>query len=175
MKEKLQVYALIAEIIGSIAVVVSLIVVAVELNQSTAQQEQNTVALQLSAYQDLMAVLQDYSAIRVQDREFNDIMIKAQSDPQSLTLEQRTSAVIYFSMIMRHASMAYFQYEKNALDQEQLDYMLYPLINLMTTTPMSRFVWRNFVGSAYDPDFATYVESKLVGIEWPEPGAFPSQ
>jgi hypothetical protein len=53
-KDKLQVWALAAEIIGGIAVVVSLGVVAFELNQSNAQAKLNTNALEISAYQSLI-------------------------------------------------------------------------------------------------------------------------
>jgi hypothetical protein len=55
MKEKLQEYALIAEIISALAVVAGLIFVGLEINQSTEQSALNTRALETAAYQDLIA------------------------------------------------------------------------------------------------------------------------
>jgi hypothetical protein len=54
MKEKLQEYALIAEIISALAVVAGLVFVGLEIRQSTAQAEMNTRAIETAAYQDLI-------------------------------------------------------------------------------------------------------------------------
>ena len=51
------------EIISAVAVVVSLVFVGFEIRNSTEQTEQNTRALQVSAYQDLINRIVDMNAI----------------------------------------------------------------------------------------------------------------
>ena len=52
-------WALVAEILGGAAVVLSLIFVGFQIRQSSLQTEQNTVALEVSAYQNLVALMND--------------------------------------------------------------------------------------------------------------------
>ena len=61
--EKLQKWALIAEVIGGLAVVITLGIVAFELNQSTKQQELNTSALEITAYQELINSIIDINTL----------------------------------------------------------------------------------------------------------------
>jgi len=51
MKEKLQEYALVAEIIGGVAIVISLVFVGVQVSQTAEETATNTTAIRASAYQ----------------------------------------------------------------------------------------------------------------------------
>ena len=86
-KDKLQVWALAAEIIGGIAVVVSLAVVAFELNQSNAQAELNTNALEISAYQSLINSIIDQNTLIASDPQLAAIRMKTSTNPEDLTRE----------------------------------------------------------------------------------------
>ena len=62
MKEKLQEYALIAEIVGAICIVVSLIFVGLQIRQSSEQVSMNTTATQETTNQ---AILEEFNSWRL--------------------------------------------------------------------------------------------------------------
>ena len=152
-KDKLQVWALAAEIIGGIAVVVSLAVVAFELNQSNAQAELNTNALEISAYQSLINSIIDQNTLIASDPQLAAIRLKTSTNPEDLTREEITRITSYYMSLIRHGDMAYFQYERGAIDQDRLDSVL-AILSLVLDNPVGRIRWENA-----KPDFSnSYVE-----------------
>ncbi len=66
---KLQKWALLAEILGGIAVVVSLIFVGYQVQQSNEQAALNTSALRLAAYQQLIEGISEFNIQTLQNAE----------------------------------------------------------------------------------------------------------
>ena len=64
---KLEKWALIAEIIGAVAIVVSLIFVGLEIRNGADQTRLNTQALQMSAYQELIGEVNTLSRFYIQN------------------------------------------------------------------------------------------------------------
>ena len=62
--DRLQRWALVAEIVAGVAVVASLIAVAYELRQSTDQSALNTSALEIATYQDLTKNISDLKNLK---------------------------------------------------------------------------------------------------------------
>ena len=155
-KDRLQVWALGAEIIGGIAVILSLGVVAYELNQSNLQAELNTNALEISAYQSLINSIIDQNSLIASDTELAAIRLKSASNPEELTPEERTRINSYYMSLIRHGDMAYFQYERGAIDQQRLDSVL-TILSLVLNNPVGRNRWENAKAN-FSEDYVEYLE-----------------
>ena len=108
------------ESVGIVAIVASLVFVGIETRNSTRQAVLNTQALEIAAYQDLMDNIADMNAIIVQDPGLAALMYKATRTTEALTdLEQYRYTRALF-MRFRHGDMAYFQYERGAIDEARL-------------------------------------------------------
>jgi len=119
LKEKLQEYALVAEIISAIAVVAGLIFVGLEIQQSTAQSALNTRALETAAYQDLVSQILDINNVWDSDPYLADLTdrgIRGElTDPVEVSMFRS-----YAITVSRHADMACFQYQQGILSEERL-------------------------------------------------------
>lgn len=119
MKEKLQEYALIAEIISAVAVVAGLVFVGLEIQQSTEQSALNTRALETAAYQDLIAQILAINTAYDTDPYLSNLTDRGGrgelTDPGELNM------YLGFAITLaRHADMACFQYQQGILSEERL-------------------------------------------------------
>lgn len=125
MKEKLQEYALIAEIISALAVVAGLVFVGLEIRQSTAQAEMNTRAIETAAYQDLIGQIIDINRDVMADPVLMDLIqrgLAGEIDPMG-ERDSRNDAGRYFRYVvsvMRHADLACFQYQQGVISDARL-------------------------------------------------------
>jgi len=58
-------WALIAEIVGAVAILLTLVILVIEVREGSRQTALNTQSLQLSAYQDLISQLNELNALRI--------------------------------------------------------------------------------------------------------------
>ena len=156
-RDNLQVWALAAEIVGGIAVVVSLAIVAFELNQSNVQAELNTNALEISAYQSLINSIIDQNTLIASDSELATIRLKSARAPEELTPEELTRISSYYMSLIRHGDMAYFQYERGAIDQARLNSVL-AILSLVLDNPIGRRRWE-FAKSDFSISYVEYLEN----------------
>lgn len=156
-KDKLQILALGAEIVGGVAVILSLGVVAYELNQSNVQAQLNTNALEISAYQSLINSIIDQNSLIASDPELAAIRLKSSSNPEELSPEERTRINSYFMSLIRHGDMAYFQYERGAIDQQRLDSVL-TILSLVLSNPVGRIRWENAKPN-FSKDYVQYLDA----------------
>lgn len=119
--EQLQKWSAIAEITAAVAVVISLIVVAYELHQSTAQARLNTSAVEIATYQDLTTSIAELNSQAIQDEQLASIFLAASSDNPELTELEQVRFALYLINVFRHGDMAYFQYEQGAIDEARLN------------------------------------------------------
>ena len=156
-KNKLQVWALAAEIIGGIAVVISLGVVAFELNQSNDQAELNTNALEISAYQNLINSIININTLIATDSELAAIRLKTSTNPEALTSVEITRINAYYMNLIRYGDMAYFKYERGAIGQERLDSAL-AILALVLKSPIGRIRWER-AKADFSSSYVEYLES----------------
>ncbi len=158
-ESRLQSWALAAEIIGGIAVVFSLILVAYELNQSNQQAALNTSALEIAAYQDLIESISSLNNTALQDPAVLRAVTLLQSDPGPMSDEDRQRANIYLMTLFRHGDMAYFQYERGAIDEERLKSVLRVVTDRLER-PHIRDTWDQ-VRDRFVPAYRDYIESLM--------------
>ena len=153
MKEKLQEYALIAEIIGSLAIVLSLIFVGMQIRQ-------NSEVSQINAYQALVSQITMMNTLRVQDAEFADLFWRFDhgQQPQDDTERARLEAFLY--MVFRHGDLAYRQYDKGLIDRDGLISVLAPT-RTFRNTELGKEVWERLAPSL-QADYVDFVQE--VGV-----------
>lgn len=119
MKERLQEYALIAEIISAIAVVAGLIFVGLEISQSTEQSALNTRALETAAYQDLISQILTINNQYDSDPYLVDLSVRGYrgelTDPTEINMYWS-----YAVTLARHSDMACFQFQQGILSEARL-------------------------------------------------------
>ena len=137
-----------AELIGIAAIVASLVFVGIETRNSTEQAILTNRALEIAAYQELMDNIAEMNVVQMQDAELAALMIKALTTPGQLNeVEQYRMNRAYY-IRLRHGDMAYFQYERGAIDEDRLNSAL-NILNF--SNPGMREHWKgsrqNFVES----------------------------
>lgn len=149
MNQRLSNLVGVAEIVGSFAIVVTLIVLTVEMKN-------NTAAIEISAYQDLTFSITELNAIAIQNEGAADILFRANTDPDSLSEVEEYRFRLQSINVFRHGDMAYFQYKRGAIDKAELDSLLRILIARLAV-PLIKEQWGQ-VG-AFGSDYMEYVEA----------------
>tara|TARA_B100001029_G_scaffold134797_1_gene113686 strand:+ start:1053 stop:1382 length:330 start_codon:yes stop_codon:yes gene_type:complete len=105
--ERLKKGALIAEIVGGIAVVISLVILIFEIRQNTQESQQNTQAIEISIYNDLIDNIMGINESVIEEGDFAEIVVKANNGEEL----SETETMRYGSQLMnllRHGDVAYF-------------------------------------------------------------------
>ena len=108
------------EAIGFAAVVASLIFVGLETRSSTRQAALTAQALELSAYQQLMDNIARMNEATVQNPGVAALMFKAYGTTEELTELERFRFSRAMFQRFRHGDMAFFQYQRGAIDEARL-------------------------------------------------------
>ncbi len=124
---KLERWALIAEIVGSFAVVVTLVFLLVEVRENT---EETRAANRHTVFTDLREQL----LVRAQSPSLAAV-IESASSGMELTPAQQSQYIGYLFAVIKSVEEAYFQYAEGRLDKEYLDTRIAGLGN------------RNFLGN----------------------------
>ncbi len=155
--ENLQKWALVAEIAGGIAVVLSLIFVGLEIRQSSEETLQNTRALEVSAYQDLISQISTMNMLVISDPSFAELYDRMMlgEDPQNATERRRIDA--FFILSARHGDMAYRQYRAGLIDQDSLNSALTPTLIFLRQMKIAQYRWE-LLKLDLDTEYVAYVE-----------------
>ena len=113
----------ITEIVGALAVVVTLIFLIVEIRQNTEQTRLNARAVEIAAYQDLVSQILDVNKLNFEFPEYiiqkNKQMAGEELSPDdAMRVEERYRAMYW--MLFRHGDMAFHQYENGIIDEKRL-------------------------------------------------------
>lgn len=139
--------------VGFIAIIASLIFVGIETRNSTQQAALTTQALEMTAYQDLIDNILDMNMAITQDPDVAALMFKAwRSEEQLSDLEEFRFTRAAFQRL-RHGDMAFFQFERGAIDEDRLRSVL-RVMNL--GHPRMREFWTRNQGN-FVPAYRNYV------------------
>ncbi len=163
MKVELKTYALVAEIASAIAVVASLVFVGFEVRQSAEETSLNTNAIQVSAYQDLIAGILNINELIATDEELAEIDLKADTDFESLSPIEERRYRAFWRLAIRLGDLAYYQYETGLLDEERLYSALGPVRGELRTE-FGAALWSGGVANGnytYSEAYIRYVENMM--------------
>ncbi len=151
----------IAELAGIAAIVASLVFVGIETRNSTQQAILTNRALEIAAYQELMDNIAEMNLMQMQDAALAALMLKDIQSPEELTeLERFQMSRVYF-LRLRHGDIAFFQYERGAIDESRLRSALHIL---RLGSPEMKAFWKrnknNFVEA-----YRVYIDNLIDEIE----------
>ena len=113
--------------IGGLAIIASLVFVGIETRNSALQAELNTRAIEITAYQDLIDNISAMNVLTIENESVAHLMYKSLHNAEELTELESFRLSRAFFMRLRHGDMAYFQYERGAIDEDRLRSVLRPL------------------------------------------------
>jgi hypothetical protein len=150
-------WALLAEVLGGIAVVISLIFVGLQVQQSNEQAALNTDALRLTAYAQLVDGISDFNIQTLQNAELRAVRNRLEAGAQIDELDPDEQQIIkaFLYLAYRNGDLAYMQYSQNIIDEERLlsgmgllaDYLAYPTVRKHWNRAKDGFVrdYRNYI------------------------------
>ena len=106
--------------IGFAAIIASLIFVGIETRNSTKQAALTTQAMEISAYQELMDNIAELNTLVVQDAEVAAFLYRAYRTTEELTDLEKFRLGRNIFLRFRHGDIAYFQFEREAIDEARL-------------------------------------------------------
>ena len=140
--------------LGHVAVIVGLIVVAIELHQSAAVANGELSAQFMSNWQEL-----DRSR---QEPSFAGIYAKSMEDPQDLTLEEQIRLDGYYLVVIQQMELAKMLVELKLFDSSY-ERILRENVRLVFTTPYSHAWWKAYSINS-DPTTIAIVNDELSRI-----------
>lgn len=145
MKEKLQEYALIAEIIGGIGIIASLIFVGLEIHD-------NSRIAEINAFQDLVTEMMVLNRMQVENPELRAVEVKVFRGDEQLSDEERNILSPYLRAAVRMGQLAFIQYQNEVIDERKLQSALAPV-----TYYMGQEETRSMVPFFNDEQFEKYL------------------
>ena len=154
----LEKWALVAELTGGFAVVVSLVFVGYQIQQSNEQAALNTTALQVTAYQQLIDGISDFNIQTIQNPELRSVRmsVEAGADFEDLTLEEREIFNAFLYLAYRNGDLAYLQFQKGIIDEERLRSGMGLLVNYLRI-PTVRQHWDE-AKNGFVADYRDYID-----------------
>lgn len=143
--------------IGFVAIIASLVFVGIETHNSTKQAALTTQALEISAYQELMDNIAELNKLVVQDAEVAAFLYKAYDTTNELSEFEQFRLGRNIFLRFRHGDIAYFQFERGAIDEDRLRSSL-RVLNL--GNPRVREFWERNQGNFVEP-YRNYVNQLI--------------
>jgi hypothetical protein len=159
MKEKLQQYALIAEIISAIAIVLSLIFVGLQVRQGAEETAANSEAIRSQVRQ---AMLETDLGLLNSANDVPEIITSMQNIPEDL----QGRAFLFFTAFIRTRENYWLQHNKGLIDNETYQSYLRVFINNIKRSRYYRKVWdfqRAILNPAFVAEINTILESDSIG------------
>ena len=108
----------ILEGIGFVAVIASLVFVGIETRNTSQQTALNTQAVEMAAYQELMNTIQEINEFTLSDDEVTRIWMDVYGASDDAIDSFRRDRALF--ILFRHGDLAFFQYERGAIDEDRL-------------------------------------------------------
>ncbi|MBT8115894.1 MAG: hypothetical protein KJP04_10945 [Arenicella sp.] len=140
---------------SAIAVVVSLVFVGFEIRNSSEQVEQNTQALQISAYQDLIGRIVEINTLHIEEGHHIESLVALEAP----TEEQTQILTNYLWILFRHGDMAYFQFQKGAISERRMRSAMAPLV-LRLEFPQVREHWQK-TKAVFVPEYQVFIDGQI--------------
>ena len=155
MKEKLQQYALIAEIVSALAIVASLIFVGIQVRQSNALVKANT-------YREIRDGMMAINYLSFSNPDYAVLNYKI-SNGQELTPVEMAQRRNFGFYVINLADTAYQQYQRGLIDDKDLRETLAPFLGILSQNRWMQDQIRQYsrFPENYDPEFIAYVNAQL--------------
>jgi len=153
MKEKLQEYALIAEIIGGIAIVISLVFVGFQVSQGNQETALNTKAIQSTVRQSMLQA--DITSLYIY------VEHPYLSNRLDIPPEQEVQVRSIITAFLRMRESYWLQYQDGLLDERTWISYRQPLTNVVFQSSIGRDVWGK---GGYTPGFREDIDNWIATL-----------
>ena len=155
MKEKLQQYALLAEIISAIAIIASLIFVGIQIRQ-------NNALVKASTYREIRAGVMSLNFLGFSNPEYAALNYKISNGEELSPVEMVQRRAFGFYMI-NLADAAYEDYQRGLIDGKELRETLGPFLGILSQNPWMQDQIRQYsrFPDNYDPEFISYINEQM--------------
>jgi hypothetical protein len=160
MKEKLQEYALLAEILSATAVVASLIFVGFQVQQQSEETALNTRAIETAAYQDLISQIGLINTLVIENGDFAEIRVKGFSGAGFDNQAERSRFSAYANLVVRHGDLAYRQFTQGLISKVDLESVLTPMRQMIPASEEFRNRWLG-LKQGLNPEYVEYIEELI--------------
>ena len=137
----------IPEILSVLAVVLSLIFVGLEVNESTRATRSATAA-------EITATIAEWYTALGSDQEASDVLRRFVTDPRSLTIEEQYQAVMNIHALMLILQSSFYLEEEGTLTPQ----IRRSMTMAMTSEPGIRFYWEQRKPIFVNEDFIAFIE-----------------
>ena len=155
------------EFFGAIAVVATLIYLAMQIRQNTRQIEFDVRTSEVTAYQEMTRRIVDVRHALMTDQFLSATLNKVARDDEELNSEERRSYSTYLLSMLSNADAAFFQYERGLLSRERINSLVHPLLRHFRHHPRASRVWGGVKHEFVEP-FQVFLDDKLSGAAQPE-------
>ena len=146
---KLEKLSVITEIVGSIAIVVTLIYLAVEVRQ-------NTEALNAQSRQSVLTAAQTELLFSAEHPNITSALVK----PGPLTTEDNVQLDAYFTASLRAREYAWLQYQNGTIDNDQWRTEV-AVIKSIFSSPRIRLWWNKLGQTYFSTDFSAFINNVI--------------
>jgi hypothetical protein len=150
---KLEQWSFVSQIIGAIAVVLSLIFVGVSI-------QQNTRAIRLSTAQNFQADFRQHELLTAQQGDLADIMYRVNQSADVSPVEAERARA-FSSAILRAWANAYYQNENGVLDRLLWEGQTRRMVRTWARFTAVRSLWAEDK-DMFEPTFVDYMERNIV-------------
>lgn len=150
------------EATGLLAVVGSLVFVGIETRNNATQAAINTRAIEIASYQELTNNIVSSNLMQVGDTDFLELTLKAARNPETLSEIERRRYRIWTVSRLRHADLAFFQFERGIIEEDRLKSALAPL-QATFRTQIGREEWAYF-RSNFVASFRSYIDEYIESV-----------
>jgi len=166
MKRSLSDYALIAEIVSAIAVVVTLIIIAYQLRLSASETALNTAAIRAQTYQDLAFEVSDNADVQLNNPALVELIVRTVQGEPYRNYEDQYVFITYLFSLFRKGSIAFGAYEEGLINDEELMSLL-QLPRTHTITVAGKPIWELY-GPTVNADYVAFMNAMQVRCpaEW---------
>jgi len=109
----------ISEAMGSIAVILTLAYLSLQVRQSKAQLTQNTELQKMSMRHEIYAVQHEIDAQRIDSAVMSKVFTKLYVDQSSLDAEELWNYIAYLRLSLSRLDSAYYQYKRGYFDDKE--------------------------------------------------------
>ena len=156
MKNKLQEYALIAEIIGGIGIIASLVFVGAQVSQNAEETALNTRQLQAAAFSELTNSLNEINRMLIENPDNLDVWLKVRNG-EELTPRELELFNAFVRMFSQLSELAWQQYENGIISEENLRQAIIPLRFNLANSDFFREIYDT--GTVRSVRFVQYINS----------------
>ena len=154
----LQKWALVAEIVGGAAVILSLIFVGLEISQTNEETALNTRAIEVGAYQDLINQMNSMNMQLFVNPELAELYRQLINNEIPVDETDTTQIRSFISYSSRHSDMAFLQFENSLITEDQLFSVMIPLRQILRTE-FGRNDWSQ--RTSLRDEFRAYVKDQM--------------